>query len=68
MVLGPGTVAEVRRPLSPIGSVYAAGEEWTARTDAGAVLDRGTPVRVVRQDGLVLVVEPARDPTGSAAS
>jgi membrane-bound serine protease (ClpP class) len=53
-----GTIAEVRRPLMPVGVVYAAGEEWTARSADEAPIDRGTPVRVVRQDGLTLVVEP----------
>ena len=54
----PGTVGEVRNPLAPIGSVYAAGEEWSARTDDERPLDRGTPVRVIRTDGLTVVVEP----------
>ncbi|HWH23667.1 MAG TPA: nodulation protein NfeD [Candidatus Limnocylindria bacterium] len=57
---------EVRRPLSPIGSVYAAGEEWTARTADDRPLTRGTLVRVVRQEGLTLVVEPIEG-GGSAA-
>jgi membrane-bound serine protease (ClpP class) len=65
-VLAAGTPAEVRAPLQPFGSVYAAGEEWSARSVSEQKLERGTPVRVVRQDGLVLVVEPA-DPSGSAA-
>jgi membrane-bound serine protease (ClpP class) len=65
-VLAIGTPAEVRAPLDPVGSVYAAGEEWSARSATAQKLDRGTPVRVVRQDGLVLVVEPA-DPSGSVA-
>jgi membrane-bound serine protease (ClpP class) len=53
-----GTAGEVRNPLAPIGSVYAAGEEWSARTADERPLDRGTPVRVVRTDGLTVVVEP----------
>ena len=53
-----GTAGEVRNPLAPIGSVYAAGEEWSARTADEQPLDRGTPVRVVRTDGLTVVVEP----------
>jgi membrane-bound serine protease (ClpP class) len=52
------TVGEVRRPLTPIGSVYAGGEEWTARSADEQPLGRGTPVRIVRQEGLTLVVEP----------
>jgi membrane-bound ClpP family serine protease len=51
-------LGEVRRPLTPIGSVYAAGEEWTARTPDERPLQRGTSVRIVRKEGLTLIVEP----------
>jgi membrane-bound serine protease (ClpP class) len=54
----PGTLAEVRRPLDPVGSVYADGEEWTARSADGRSVARGTPVRVVAHEGLTVVVEP----------
>ena len=64
-VVAAGTAGEVRLPLEPVGSVYAAGEEWSARTADGQPLARGTPVRVIREEGLTLVVEPA-DPSGSA--
>lgn len=57
--LPPDAPGEVRRPLAPIGSVYAGGQEWSARTPDERTLDRGTPVRVLRQEGLTLVVEPA---------
>jgi membrane-bound serine protease (ClpP class) len=50
-----GTAGEVRVALDPIGSVYAAGEEWTARSPDG-VLPRGTRVVVERQEGLTLIV------------
>ncbi|CAN5662044.1 nodulation protein NfeD [soil metagenome] len=53
-----GELAVVRSPLYPTGVVYASGEEWTARTADGTPLVRGTPVRVVQQDGLTLIVEP----------
>ncbi len=56
--LAAGIAAEVRRPLEPIGSIYAAGEEWSARTSDERSLPRGTPVHVIRTDGLVVVVEP----------
>jgi membrane-bound serine protease (ClpP class) len=59
------TVGEVRRPLTPIGSVYAGGEEWTARTADEKPLSRGTPVRVIKQDGLTLIVEPSESPAPS---
>jgi membrane-bound serine protease (ClpP class) len=58
-VIPVGTPAAVRRPLAPEGSVYAVGEEWSARTVDGAAIPRGTPVRVVGQDGLTLLVESA---------
>jgi membrane-bound serine protease (ClpP class) len=61
----PGAPAVVRRPLEPVGSIYLAGEEWTARTVAGAQLDRGTPVRVVGVDGLTVIVEPDQKPTAA---
>lgn len=61
-----GTPGEVRSPLSPLGSVIAAGEEWSARTEDGRTLERGTPVRVIKVDGLTLTVEPdASSSTGT---
>ena len=69
-LIGYGLVAdalgEVRRTLTPIGSVYAGGEEWTARASDERPLERGTPVRILRQEGLTLVVEPAEGPAPSA--
>jgi len=53
-----GTQGEVRRALLPSGTVYAAGEEWTARTADGRSLERGTPVRIRGREGLVLIVDP----------
>jgi membrane-bound serine protease (ClpP class) len=54
-----GRDGKVARPIDPVGSVLAVGEEWTARSASGRAIPRGTPVRVVRQDGLTLYVEPA---------
>jgi len=56
-----GTVALVHRPLTPLGSIRAAGEEWSARTSDDRSLDRGSTVRVVGADGLTAIVEPAPD-------
>ena len=53
-----GTVGIVRSPLRPVGSVVAGGEEWSARTADGALLERGTRVKVIKVDGLTLTVEP----------
>ena len=62
-----GTPGEVRVPLDPVGTMYAAGEEWTARV-AGATgsIDRGARVRVTGQEGLTLIVEP--DPAAGQAA
>jgi membrane-bound serine protease (ClpP class) len=65
-VVPVGTFGHVRRPLDPVGSVYAAGEEWTARSADERLVERGTPVRVLGEEGLTLIVEPA-DPAGSGA-
>jgi membrane-bound serine protease (ClpP class) len=61
-----GTPGEVRRPLDPVGSVYAEGEEWTARSVRGERLGRGERIRVVGQAGLTLLVE-AVSPSGAPA-
>jgi membrane-bound serine protease (ClpP class) len=60
-----GTVGEVRDPLAPIGTVYASGEEWSAKAADERALQRGTPVRVVRQDGLTLIVEASDGTVGA---
>ena len=53
-----GAVGKVRGDLHPIGVVYAAGEEWSARTRDGRPIPRGRDVRVLDQEGLTLIVEP----------
>jgi membrane-bound serine protease (ClpP class) len=64
--IATGALGEVHRPLAPIGSVYAGGEEWTARSADERPIGRGTPVRVVGQEGLTLLVEPATQGEGHA--
>ena len=61
--LGIGTSGVVRMPLDPLGSIYAAGEEWSARTADNEPLGRGAAVRVIGIEGLTAIVEPA--PTSS---
>ncbi len=65
-----GTTATVRRDLLPDGSVYAVGEEWTARARDGRTLARGTQVRVVGHDGLTVIVErlPDDDPVAGRSA
>jgi membrane-bound serine protease (ClpP class) len=57
-----GEAGLVHRPVDPLGSVLAAGEEWSARSTDGSSLSRGTRVRVVGRDGLVLLVEKTLEP------
>jgi membrane-bound serine protease (ClpP class) len=57
-----GLAGIVRKSIEPVGSVYLAGEEWSARTGDGRPLERGTPVRVIGTDGLTVIVE-ADSPT-----
>ena len=59
-VVGQG--GKVARPIDPVGSVLAVGEEWTARSASGRAIPRGVAVRVVGQDGLTLFVEPTAGP------
>ena len=64
--IAAGATGVVRVGLAPVGSVYLAGEAWSARTTDGSALERGAAVRVVSVDGLTLVVEP--DPSSSVGT
>jgi membrane-bound serine protease (ClpP class) len=64
-IVPAGSEGIVRTSLAPLGVVYAAGEEWTARSSSGAEIPPGQEIRVVGQDGLTLIVEPGPG-TGSA--
>ncbi|HJX68343.1 MAG TPA: nodulation protein NfeD [Candidatus Limnocylindrales bacterium] len=52
-----GQTGEVQADLVPTGTVYVGGESWTARTSNGQSVARGSHVRVIRQEGLTLIVE-----------
>ena len=52
-----GTPGFAKTALSPVGVVYAAGEDWTARSETGTNIAKGESVRVVGQEDLTLVVE-----------
>ena len=54
-----GEVAEVRTELNPVGSVYAVGELWTARSEDRVKV--GKKVKVVDREGLMLLVEPKEE-------
>jgi membrane-bound serine protease (ClpP class) len=57
MTVPIGTQGVAKTALAPIGVVYAAGEEWSARSGDATEIPRGEPVHVVGQEDLTLVVE-----------
>ena len=59
-----GQSGVVTQRLAPRGVVRVANETWTAVSDDGTMLERGTAVFVVAADGLVLTV--ARQPLADA--
>jgi membrane-bound serine protease (ClpP class) len=65
---GAGTEGVARTALVPVGSVLAAGEDWSAIAAGGAAVERGDRVRVVGRHGLTLIVEPLDGMASSGAS
>ena len=53
-----GLIGVVEKDLTPLGTVYVARESWSARVAGGGPALRGARVKVVRKEGLVLVVDP----------
>ncbi|MGE5643748.1 MAG: NfeD family protein [Byssovorax cruenta] len=50
-----GQVGQARTKIQDEGSVQVAGELWSAKSDK--TIAAGSPIRVVRRDGFVLIVE-----------
>jgi membrane-bound serine protease (ClpP class) len=50
-----GLIGEAKSAVHEDGSVYVAGEMWSARSDD--VVPAGSSIRVVRREGFILVVE-----------
>ncbi len=50
-----GQIGEARTKVEEEGSVQVAGELWSAKSDKA--IAAGSPIRVVRRDGFVLIVE-----------
>jgi membrane-bound serine protease (ClpP class) len=50
-----GSTGEAKSNIHEDGSVYVAGEMWSARSDQTILA--GSSIRVVRRDGFILVVE-----------
>lgn len=53
-----GLVGESQTEIHNDGTVYVGGEQWSARSDK--VIKEGMQVRVIKREGLVLLVEPAK--------
>jgi membrane-bound serine protease (ClpP class) len=51
-----GQVGQVQADLAPVGTVYVGRETWSAKTEDGSHLTRDDKVRVIRQEGLTLIV------------
>ncbi len=51
-----GQVGDVRRTLEPRGTVYAAGELWTAESESGETIESGESVVVTDMEGVILTV------------
>jgi len=56
-----GQFGEARTEILGEGTVYAGGEEWTARCNEPVAV--GSKVRIVGREGLVLLVEPVHPHT-----
>ena len=52
-----GMSGVVEKDLAPLGTAYVAGESWSAKLAGGGSAPRGSRVKVVRKEGLTLVVE-----------
>lgn len=55
-----GVITETVDNLSSTGVVVVAGMAWTARSDSGAGIPKGTVVTVKRIEGVKLFVAPAK--------
>jgi len=54
-----GQTGVCRTALSPSGTVFVAGEHWSARTGDGSTLPEGSRVEVVAVEHLTVIVKPA---------
>ncbi len=62
-----GATGVAKSDIGPNGIAYVAGEEWSARSESGAI-PKGSEVRVKRKEGLSLIVEPSDSSPGRGAS
>ena len=55
-----GTEGMATSDLAPRGTVRVKNEVWTAETSYGTIIKAGVRVRVVRMEGIILVVAPVQ--------
>jgi membrane-bound serine protease (ClpP class) len=55
-----GATGVAKSDIGPNGVAYVGGEDWSVRTEGGAI-PKGSAVRVKRKEGLRLIVEAASD-------
>lgn len=60
-----GLVKEKVDNLRGTGLVYVGGKDWTARSETGEIIPTDTQVKIVRIEGVKLIVEPQRVATES---
>jgi len=56
-----GKVGETRTKVQEEGSVFIAGELWSAKSENGKSIPAGVSIHVLRREGFVLVVEKYKD-------
>ena len=47
-------------PIEAVGQVKVNGEIWSAKTEDGAIITKGTEIEVIRIDGVKLIVSPIK--------
>jgi membrane-bound ClpP family serine protease len=62
-----GAIGVAKSDIGRNGVAYVAGEEWSARSESGAI-PKGSELRVKRKEGLSLIVEPSESSPGRGAS
>ncbi len=56
-----GIVLERIDNIAGEGSVIVGGRVWTARTESGESIEKDAPVKILRIEGVKLIVEPYRE-------
>lgn len=62
-----GLVCEAIDNLAGTGAVQVFGQTWTARSEGGAAIPKGSKVTILRIEGVKLLVRPAETPAGVAS-